>query len=336
MNARKTDSLNTFLIFLSFGLAYIFPFELFILSYAILGPLHYLTEINWVKDQKYFVANKLWIYIVVVLASLISIRIITKLPFLSEIVENSIVKNLIYYLHYYSNNLFFIALIIAFAFLFYKTIKQQIIIVIIGILVMVLLSGFSTYKMLIGVFLPTLIHVYIFTLLFMWYGNSKNDSKIGFLNILLLIAVPFLLIFIPVDNTMYHFSNTIKTIVLENNFYILNTSVSNLLGINNRTTFFFYEIMDLKIQIFIAFAYTYHYLNWFSKTTVIGWHKKISKKKSIVILSFWIISVSLYFYNYTLGLSLLLFLSVLHVLMEFPLNIITIKSLMNDLSKKVG
>ena len=336
MNSLKTEPLNTFLILLSFGLAYIFPFELFIMSYAVLGPLHYLTEINWVRDQKYFVTNKSWIYIVVVLAALISIRIITKLPFLSEIAEFSPIKNLIHYLHYYSNNLFFIALIIAFAFLFHKKTKQQIIIVIVGLLTMSLLNQFTTYKILMAVFLPTLIHVYIFTLLFMWYGNIKNKSTIGYFNILLLIAVPFILTFINIDNTTYHFSNTIKTTILENNFYVLNTSVSKLLGINNGTTFLFHEIIDLKIQIFIAFAYTYHYLNWFSKTTVIGWHKTITKKKSIVILSFWVISISLYFYNYTLGLSLLLFLSVLHVLIEFPLNIITIKSLIQSLSKKAN
>src|SRR2546430_5445042 len=36
-------------------LAYAFPFELFLFSYAVLGPLHYLTEISWLHDRKYFV-----------------------------------------------------------------------------------------------------------------------------------------------------------------------------------------------------------------------------------------------------------------------------------------
>src|SRR5690606_1980879 len=78
--------------------------------------------------------------------------------------------------------------------------------------------------------------------------------------------------------------------------------------------------VGVKLQIFIAFAYTYHYLNWFSKTTVIGWHKVISKKKLIVILGIWVIALVVYFTNYYAGFVLLLFLSYLHVLMEFPLN----------------
>ena len=38
-------------------LAYITPFELFLFSYAVL-PLHYLTEISWLHDRKYFIEAK--------------------------------------------------------------------------------------------------------------------------------------------------------------------------------------------------------------------------------------------------------------------------------------
>ncbi|MQP51250.1 MULTISPECIES: hypothetical protein [unclassified Flavobacterium] len=330
MNNIKIEPLNTFLIILSFALAYVFPFELFVLSYAILGPLHYLTEINWVRDQEYFVANKLWIYLALGLAFLISIRITPKISFLKPILEHPITKNLTQYIINYSNNFFLIALLFAFAFLFYKSIKKQVLFLTIGILLMFFLKKFSIYNILIGVFLPTLIHVYIFTLIFMWYGNTKSKSTNGYLNILLLTIIPLIVTFISIDNSSYHFSDTIKKIIIDNNFYILNTSISKLFNINDGTTFFFYEIIDLKIQIFIAFAYTYHYLNWFSKTSIIGWHRKISKRKSIVILTLWLLSISIYLYDYTLGLSVLLFLSVLHVLVEFPLNIITISSLIKS------
>ena len=81
--------------------------------------------------------------------------------------------------------------------------------------------------------------------------------------------------------------------------------------------------VGVKVQIFIAFAYLYHYLNWFSKTTVIGWHKVISRKKLILLIGIWGVSVGLYFYNYLLGFSVLLLLSLLHVLLEFPLNVVS-------------
>src|SRR4029077_3259419 len=34
------------------------PFHLFLLAYAVLGPLHYLTEISWLHDRQYFAPRK--------------------------------------------------------------------------------------------------------------------------------------------------------------------------------------------------------------------------------------------------------------------------------------
>ena len=74
---------------------------------------------------------------------------------------------------------------------------------------------------------------------------------------------------------------------------------------------------------FIAFAYMYHYLNWFSKTEVIRWHK-VPKIRFIAVLLLWLTACALYAYNYSLGLSFLFFLSFTHVLLEFPLNMVSI------------
>ena len=38
--------------------AYVFPFELFLFSYAVLGPLHYLTEISWLHERSYFTESQ--------------------------------------------------------------------------------------------------------------------------------------------------------------------------------------------------------------------------------------------------------------------------------------
>ena len=70
---------------------------------------------------------------------------------------------------------------------------------------------------------------------------------------------------------------------------------------------------------FIAFAYTYHYLNWFSKTSVIQWHK-VPRKTLYIVIAVWIASVALYAYDYMVGLKWLFLISFLHVLLEFPLN----------------
>src|SRR5882672_6216800 len=52
-----TDRINYLNIALMIGAciaAYVFPFELFLFSYAVLGPLHYLTEISWLHERNYF------------------------------------------------------------------------------------------------------------------------------------------------------------------------------------------------------------------------------------------------------------------------------------------
>ena len=79
---------------------------------------------------------------------------------------------------------------------------------------------------------------------------------------------------------------------------------------------FHYSSAGILITRFIAYAYTYHYLNWFSKTSVIKWHE-VSKPQLVAIFALWIIAVVLYYTDYRTGLMALYFLSFLHVVLEF-------------------
>jgi hypothetical protein len=80
---------------------------------------------------------------------------------------------------------------------------------------------------------------------------------------------------------------------------------------------------------FIAFSYTYHYLNWFSKTSVIQWHK-VPKRTLMITITIWLCSVVLYIINYNIGLKALYFLSFLHVFLEFPLNITSFQGIIKS------
>ncbi|WP_046759064.1 hypothetical protein [Kordia jejudonensis] len=328
MKSQNVDLLNTGLIVVSLICAYWLPFELFLFAYAVLGPLHYFTEINWIRDKQYFVSNnKFWIWLTITFSLLISIPLLLRLPIFDAFQENSIIHQIIYYLPTYLNSCFFIAIACAIAFVGFKKKLHQYVTIALGVVLAVLLHFYPLYHVIFGVLLPTVIHVYLFTLVFMWYGNLKSNSKIGYFNVALLFAIPFLIAFI--DFSLYGFSigETTLDIYRQNSFHWLNVNISKLLGFSDGTSFSLSNIIDVKIQIFIAFAYTYHYLNWFSKTTVIGWHKKLTQKRSLFIIGLWIVSVALYFYDYRIGLTLLLFLSLLHVFMEFPLNIISFKAI---------
>ena len=76
----------------------------------------------------------------------------------------------------------------------------------------------------------------------------------------------------------------------------------------------------------LAFAYTYHYLNWFIKADVIRW-SEIPPARWALVAAVSAASTGLYFYDYALGFSVLLALSLVHVVLEFPLDALAIRQL---------
>lgn len=58
MALTQVNYMNIGLMILSCIIAFFLPFELFLFSYAVLGPLHYLTEISWLHKRNYFSPGK--------------------------------------------------------------------------------------------------------------------------------------------------------------------------------------------------------------------------------------------------------------------------------------
>ncbi|MGH7893400.1 MAG: hypothetical protein ACREQL_01970, partial [Candidatus Binatia bacterium] len=58
-NLDRINYTNVALMLASAGLACTLPFEVFLLAYAILGPLHYLTQISWLHDRGFFTTGRL-------------------------------------------------------------------------------------------------------------------------------------------------------------------------------------------------------------------------------------------------------------------------------------
>ena len=132
--------------------------------------------------------------------------------------------------------------------------------------------------------------------------------------------------FIPIDPAQYSFSAELKKSFVGSKFTSLHYLISEAVYGIDKTNFSLVNEIGIKVQAFIAFAYTYHYLNWFSKTSIIGWHK-VSYKWLALCAIIWITSVALYYINYELGLATLFFLSILHVFLEFPLNAVSLKGI---------
>jgi hypothetical protein len=320
MSDRQTDSLNILLILLSLMISFWLPFELFLFSYAVLGPPHYMTEIDWLNKRNFFVPHREWIWVFVATAGVISLPYIFNLAVFNLLRESKIVRSLIIYSRMlFDNGLLFI-LIFGGMLAFIKD-KGRIPFMLIAsaILGTIILKFVPFSAIAISLLLPTLVHVYIFTLIFMIYGVRKSGSREGLLAIVLLLLCP-LIIYLPdwhIFNRQY--SERALTIFSETGFRRVNMLISETIGgvkqFDPSNTFV------LKTQVLIAFTYTYHYLNWFSKTTSIGWSRHISRTRLVIMIGISIVSTLIFWFDYRSGLGALFFLSTLHVLLEFPLNI---------------
>ncbi len=327
MNVKNIDLLNTGLMMLSLWLAYLMPFELFLLVYAILGPLHYLTEINWLDQKSYFVNWIQWKWMAVALAFLFCLPWIL---LLTESVDVSIIREY----QTWNNGFVLMVLGLAIGLVFFKKKIYSLGLMAAFGLLSILLREVPEYNLWIGIFLPTIIHVYLFTAFFMLYGTLKSKSSIGYLNIGLMVLIPFLIGYFNIDGSEYVISDSTKEMTMENGFHVAVAHLSDLVGYGDGPSFYFHESFTIKVQIFVTWIYLYHYLNWFSKTTVIGWHKRLTKKRAISIGVVWGLSVALYTINYKTGVGIVLFLSILHVFLEFPLNLISIRQVGDRLFPK--
>lgn len=319
---NKIEGLNVLLILTSLFLALLLPFELFLFSYAVLGPLHYLTEINWLNKNNYFINKRKYVWVLMFFTFLISFIVL----FRYFKFDSDFARNLKYYSKLLINVLIATSFFFSIGLVLFKDNKKIVRSLIVALFLGLLFLKFVPFSFLIiGVFLPTIIHVYFFTLLFMILGTLKSRSSVGLIAIVLLILVPIFITF-----NMFSFSSetssVVKSIFLETRFKNVILAINQVLNDVYTTDFNFNAVAILKIQTFLAFSYTYHYLNWFSKISIIKWTKGSSTSFLVFLLVLWLASIGLYLYNYRMGVLTLYFLSLFHVIVEFPLNIISIKA----------
>lgn len=324
-SSHKLDWLNILLIFIALALAYLLPFSLFLVAYAVLGPLHYLTEIHWLKSKGFFVENRSWPWAALIASLGIALPLIVYNMGLFDMLSVNWLKAFLSVFREWTNSLIFLALASSISFVMTKNNRHRWITIGIAIIIAIALNYFPLYVTVVGLLIPTIIHVFLFTVLFMLYGALKNRSKPGYLSVAIMCFVAVFIALLPIESFSYLFADSVKETIIANKFYVLNTRIREILGLSDGKSFYFYEAAELKVQVFITFAYVYHYLNWFSKTTVIGWHRQLTKRSSVAILLLWTLCLSAFWYDYKVGFYTALSLSFLHVLLEFPVNVISVK-----------
>jgi hypothetical protein len=305
MKPATIHYVNAVLIVISCAVAFFIPFELFLFSYGVLGPLHYLTEIGWLHKKNYFTKGK-YDFLFLVSACLLLVYWSFHPPKYDHITADIIM----------------FSLLACIGFVFIKDWLYRIVLLALAIVFIGFVNNAPEYFTWIGIFLPTIIHVFIFTWAFMLYGALKEKSWIGMIPIFVLIACSFVIILLQPEGLAYQVSDYSRKSYIQ--FQELNYRLIRFFNMAhlNDVKEVFTSNAGFVIMRFIAFAYTYHYLNWFSKTSVIKWHL-VPRKTLMFTIGLWLLSIALYAYDYNLGLKVLFFLSFLHVFLEFPLNIVS-------------
>jgi hypothetical protein len=290
---HATDTIHLGLMLAALGITYLVPFELLLLSYVVLGPAHYFTEISWLHDRKYFLPHRsvpLALAFVAVIAALI---------------DNASWFGFVMWMA------FVVCALLAAA----TTALQGTALVMVAIWLTVVMAMNGSSLAVLGILLPTLIHVSLFTVVFMVLGAVRSGSRMQALLIVLYLAAIAILLAVPPSA-----STQIPAFAKVGQEYFGNVApaLGRLLGVDLK--------FDTRLTSLLAFVYTYHYLNWFIKAEVIRW-TDMSRKRLALIVAASAASTALYFYDYTFGFTVLLALSLVHVVLEFPLNSLALRQL---------
>jgi hypothetical protein len=302
--------LNIALMFAAMIAATYAPFETFVIAYVVLGPLHYLTEIAWLHDRQYFSHSRnvaLWLLVPATV--------------------------LAYLLHVGSTPYSFEASVAVIGFMivasaglaFSRSRKGRSLTLALAVVFGVVAVNVQPIAILLAVFVPTFIHVYIFTGLFIVYGALKSRSFSGILSTLVFCACPFLCLYMLQTPTGYSTSPTLIEAMVP--FDTVVSHAMRVAGLSQSPE------GVLAFMRFMAFAYAYHYLNWFSKTRIINWHHS-SRSRVWLIALIYIAAVAIYLIDFRVGFVVLLFLSFLHVVLEFPLNFRTAVGIASEIARK--
>jgi hypothetical protein len=304
MTTDRINYLNIGLMVATAVAAFVWPFEVFLLSYAVLGPLHYLTEISWLHDRNYFLEGKRDYLHFVFLCTLVLVVSLTQWP---PAWKNEI-RTLIYYTAFAGAA----ALLVA-----RTTATRAVAFASIGLSFFVMAQS-AMFRVVFGVFLPTIIHVFLFTGAFILLGalRDRTKSAIAALAVLAISAMSFF-IFSPAGLN-YHVSEYVRRAY--SSFEVVNLLMINsfnLAPVGTRDVV--YSSAGLTVMRFIAFAYLYHYLNWFSKTSIIKWNR-ISRGRALSIIALWIGSLCIYASDSRVGFAVMTSVSILHGFLELPLD----------------
>jgi hypothetical protein len=303
---HNLDRMNIALIVASMLLAIRWPFETLLLAYAVFGPLHYMTEISWLHDRSYFLPRRSDVWPLMAGGFVLIVAVIAVANADKGMLQRTIENGALF-------ALFGFALIM----IVVPSWPKRLLALVVLIPACLLFARSVGLADSLAGYLPTVVHVYVFTGLFMLLGWLRRPSRDSAGALLAYLLCPLLCWLAPLA------WSAAATGWAERAFVGTLASINDLIlgdaGYRLDRPQLVEHPLSILVTRVLALAYLYHYLNWFSKVEVIGW-ARISPKRGAIILALWVCAVALYFQNYLLGFTVLLILSFMHVVLEFPLN----------------
>ena len=153
------------------------PFELLLLAYVVLGPAHYATEISWLHDRKYFLPQR------GIALGLAAVAIVAAL------IDNAAWFGFVMWAA------FVVCVLIAAA----TTAMQAMVLFIAALALTALMLSQGASLAVLGILLPTLIHVSLFTLVFMALGAYRSGQKVQWVLIAIYLAAIALILIDAAD-----------------------------------------------------------------------------------------------------------------------------------------
>ena len=290
---------NFFALLVSAVAASLAPLQVFIFVYAFVGPLHYLTEIAWLKKKDFYLSG----------------GAVSERAYVAVAAVLCVAASVDFYIH---RGLTGYAIGLMMVLSLGAIVKNP------WVLLSALIAGYVAKFFMHGLvffvaaILPTIVHVYVFTMLFMVSGvvREKRRTLLAWMNPVLLLGLPLALVSArwnyPAPGTYW--------IQAEQGFGSLHHYLGTLLGHNlHPDATILADPSAAGLLRFFAFIYLFHYLNWFAKTELLQWHR-VSRRSWMWIAFLYSVSAGCYLWNFTVGFYLVNFLSLLHVFLEFPLN----------------
>jgi hypothetical protein len=160
----RINLVNIGLMIAACAVALFIPFELFLFAYAVLGPAHYLTEISGLEKRSFFTRGR---------RDFVFLGILAILMFLSAPPSTQF---------FTTNAALLTAVAFGSALILARTASVPArFFGVMGIVALsyVLVSNFGFFAALMALFVPTLVHVCVFTGFFILFGALKERSTSG-------------------------------------------------------------------------------------------------------------------------------------------------------------